>query len=212
MKWPLPPMPVFEETCGHITGFQNPKFRVLSEFYCEPSWSRYLFKIILKIIYHPSIIHLSVCLSGWCVLAVMARWRSCVTLWSSELSWMQTPQRNQWNKCCRWGSFLQVRKREDTPTYRSTHSRSTVCVRYDIVLLTFCVSILTGSTDVVSCSVHGVRDPVTAALHIVLGRYLLVWFYMIPPWIIDPNFIITFTGVGSFWSSSTVVIFIVQSS
>ncbi|XP_069563016.1 ceramide kinase-like protein isoform X1 [Brachyistius frenatus] len=27
-----------------------------------------------------------------------------------------------------------------------------------------------GSTDVVSCSVHGVRDPVTAALHIVLGR------------------------------------------
>ncbi|CAB1431560.1 unnamed protein product [Pleuronectes platessa] len=31
-----------------------------------------------------------------------------------------------------------------------------------------------GSTDVVSCSVHGVRDPVTAALHIVLGRYLLV--------------------------------------
>uniref|UniRef100_A0A3Q3XNF1 DAGKc domain-containing protein n=1 Tax=Mola mola TaxID=94237 RepID=A0A3Q3XNF1_MOLML len=30
--------------------------------------------------------------------------------------------------------------------------------------------ILTGSTDVVSCSVHGVRDPVTAALHIVLGH------------------------------------------
>ncbi|KAF0026712.1 hypothetical protein F2P81_021449 [Scophthalmus maximus] len=27
-----------------------------------------------------------------------------------------------------------------------------------------------GSTDVVSCSVHGVRDPVTAALHIVLGK------------------------------------------
>ncbi|XP_076602975.1 ceramide kinase-like protein [Chaetodon auriga] len=27
-----------------------------------------------------------------------------------------------------------------------------------------------GSTDVVSCSVHGVRDPVTAALHIVLGH------------------------------------------
>ncbi|XP_014908520.1 ceramide kinase-like protein isoform X1 [Poecilia latipinna] len=26
-----------------------------------------------------------------------------------------------------------------------------------------------GSTDVVSCSVHGVRDPVTAALHVVLG-------------------------------------------
>nr|XP_020465121.1 ceramide kinase-like protein [Monopterus albus] len=30
--------------------------------------------------------------------------------------------------------------------------------------------IFTGSTDVVSCSVHGVRDPVTAALHIVLGH------------------------------------------
>uniref|UniRef100_A0A096M0L6 Ceramide kinase-like n=1 Tax=Poecilia formosa TaxID=48698 RepID=A0A096M0L6_POEFO len=28
----------------------------------------------------------------------------------------------------------------------------------------------TGSTDVVSCSVHGVRDPVTAALHVVLGH------------------------------------------
>ncbi|KAF1382818.1 hypothetical protein PFLUV_G00147740 [Perca fluviatilis] len=27
-----------------------------------------------------------------------------------------------------------------------------------------------GSTDVVSCSVHGVRDPVTAALHIILGH------------------------------------------
>ncbi|XP_043987351.1 ceramide kinase-like protein isoform X4 [Gambusia affinis] len=27
-----------------------------------------------------------------------------------------------------------------------------------------------GSTDVVSCSVHGVRDPVTAALHVVLGH------------------------------------------
>uniref|UniRef100_A0A3B5MXR4 Ceramide kinase-like n=1 Tax=Xiphophorus couchianus TaxID=32473 RepID=A0A3B5MXR4_9TELE len=27
-----------------------------------------------------------------------------------------------------------------------------------------------GSTDVVSCSVHGVRDPVTATLHIVLGH------------------------------------------
>ncbi|KAG7220949.1 hypothetical protein INR49_010198 [Caranx melampygus] len=27
-----------------------------------------------------------------------------------------------------------------------------------------------GSTDVVSCSVHGVRDPVTAALHIILGK------------------------------------------
>ncbi|XP_028292022.1 ceramide kinase-like protein [Gouania willdenowi] len=27
-----------------------------------------------------------------------------------------------------------------------------------------------GSTDVISCSVHGVRDPVTAALHIVLGH------------------------------------------
>lgn len=31
---------------------------------------------------------------------------------------------------------------------------------------------LSGSTDVVSCSVHGVRDPVTAALHIILGT---VW-------------------------------------
>ncbi|XP_037344510.2 ceramide kinase-like protein isoform X1 [Pungitius pungitius] len=31
-----------------------------------------------------------------------------------------------------------------------------------------------GSTDVVSCSVHGVRDPVTAALHIVLGHRLQV--------------------------------------
>ncbi|XP_068184685.1 ceramide kinase-like protein [Antennarius striatus] len=31
-----------------------------------------------------------------------------------------------------------------------------------------------GSTDVVSCSVHGVRDPVTAALHIVLGHLLQV--------------------------------------
>uniref|UniRef100_A0A3Q2CQX5 Ceramide kinase-like n=1 Tax=Cyprinodon variegatus TaxID=28743 RepID=A0A3Q2CQX5_CYPVA len=30
--------------------------------------------------------------------------------------------------------------------------------------------LLSGSTDVVSCSVHGVRDPVTAALHIVLGH------------------------------------------
>lgn len=31
-----------------------------------------------------------------------------------------------------------------------------------------------GSTDVVSCSVHGVRDPVTAALHIILGKaYML---------------------------------------
>uniref|UniRef100_A0A3B3DMJ2 Ceramide kinase-like n=1 Tax=Oryzias melastigma TaxID=30732 RepID=A0A3B3DMJ2_ORYME len=29
---------------------------------------------------------------------------------------------------------------------------------------------ITGSTDVVSCSVHGVRDPVTAALHIILGH------------------------------------------
>lgn len=28
----------------------------------------------------------------------------------------------------------------------------------------------TGSTDVVSCSVHGVRDPATAAMHIVLGK------------------------------------------
>ncbi|XP_061696899.1 ceramide kinase-like protein isoform X2 [Syngnathoides biaculeatus] len=27
-----------------------------------------------------------------------------------------------------------------------------------------------GSTDVVSCSVHGVRDPVTAAIHIILGH------------------------------------------
>ncbi|XP_070694631.1 ceramide kinase-like protein [Pempheris klunzingeri] len=27
-----------------------------------------------------------------------------------------------------------------------------------------------GSTDVISCSVHGVRDPVTAALHIILGH------------------------------------------
>ena len=34
--------------------------------------------------------------------------------------------------------------------------------------------ILTGSTDVVSCSVHGVRDPVTAALHIVLGKLSLL--------------------------------------
>uniref|UniRef100_A0A3B4BF95 DAGKc domain-containing protein n=1 Tax=Periophthalmus magnuspinnatus TaxID=409849 RepID=A0A3B4BF95_9GOBI len=31
-----------------------------------------------------------------------------------------------------------------------------------------------GSTDIVSCSVHGVRDPVTAALHIILGHVLLV--------------------------------------
>uniref|UniRef100_UPI0037E7E14C ceramide kinase-like protein n=1 Tax=Semicossyphus pulcher TaxID=241346 RepID=UPI0037E7E14C len=31
-----------------------------------------------------------------------------------------------------------------------------------------------GSTDVVSCSVHGVRDPVTAAMHIVLGHKQLV--------------------------------------
>ncbi|XP_040004788.1 ceramide kinase-like protein [Xiphias gladius] len=31
-----------------------------------------------------------------------------------------------------------------------------------------------GSTDVVSCSVHGVRDPVTATLHIVLGHLQLV--------------------------------------
>ncbi|XP_008326428.1 ceramide kinase-like protein [Cynoglossus semilaevis] len=30
--------------------------------------------------------------------------------------------------------------------------------------------IFTGSTDVVSCSVHGVRDPVTAALHVILGH------------------------------------------
>lgn len=28
----------------------------------------------------------------------------------------------------------------------------------------------TGSTDVVSCSVHGLRDPTTAAMHIVLGN------------------------------------------
>ncbi|KAM3837952.1 ceramide kinase-like protein, partial [Diretmus argenteus] len=27
-----------------------------------------------------------------------------------------------------------------------------------------------GSTDIVSCSVHGVRDPVTAAMHIILGH------------------------------------------
>ncbi|KAM7406746.1 hypothetical protein PAMA_002790 [Pampus argenteus] len=27
-----------------------------------------------------------------------------------------------------------------------------------------------GSTDVISCSVHGVRDPVTAALHIIMGH------------------------------------------
>lgn len=31
----------------------------------------------------------------------------------------------------------------------------------------------TGTTDVVSCSVHGVRDPVTAALHIILGKFSL---------------------------------------
>lgn len=36
-----------------------------------------------------------------------------------------------------------------------------------------CLSVFTGSTDVVSCSVHGVRDPVTAALHVVLGRFYL---------------------------------------
>lgn len=28
----------------------------------------------------------------------------------------------------------------------------------------------TGSTDVISCSVYGVRDPATAAMHIVLGK------------------------------------------
>lgn len=33
--------------------------------------------------------------------------------------------------------------------------------------------IFTGTTDVVSCSVHGVRDPVTAALHIILGKFSL---------------------------------------
>lgn len=68
-------------------------------------------------------------LSGWCVLVEMVRWQSCVTLWFSGLSWMLTLQRNQWNQCCHWGSFLLVR--EDTPSYhlqyQSKACRSKLC-------------------------------------------------------------------------------------
>lgn len=59
-------------------------------------------------------------------------------------------------------------EREDTP-----HIDSPTIHLHSVSLLALCLSIFTGSTDVVSCSVHGVRDPVTAALHIVLGRFYL---------------------------------------
>ena len=38
-----------------------------------------------------------------------------------------------------------------------------VCVH---LFLSLCIL---GSTDIISCSVHGVRHPITAALHIILG-------------------------------------------
>lgn len=47
-------------------------------------------------------------------------------------------------------------------THTHAHTRTHI---YDMVCVHF-----TGSTDVVSCSVHGVRDPPTAAMHIVLGK------------------------------------------
>lgn len=107
------------------------------------------------------------CLSGLCVLVGMVRWQSCVMLWPSELSWMLILQRNQWNQCCHLESFLLVRERQ---TLLQSHSMSMHTLWTDTVC--YFLPIFTGSTDVVSCSVHGVRDPVTAALHIVLGMSL----------------------------------------
>lgn len=103
-------------------------------------------------------------LSAWCVSAGMGRWPSCVTLWSSEHSWMLILQKNQWNQCCPLESFLLVRHRERDIHLHSLPER---VFYYHLIL--------TGSTDVVSCSVHGVRDPVTAALHIVLGKLGLLF-------------------------------------
>uniref|UniRef100_A0A3Q2VLR8 Ceramide kinase-like n=1 Tax=Haplochromis burtoni TaxID=8153 RepID=A0A3Q2VLR8_HAPBU len=56
----------------------------------------------------------------------------------------------------------------------SSHKKEAVHIYRDHVAPLFKMADIrtdiTGSTDVVSCSVHGVRDPVTAALHIVLGH------------------------------------------
>lgn len=62
----------------------------------------------------------------------------------------------------------------DSTACRSTHTHTQyVSHIFSFYSLSVCLSVSTGSTDVVSCSVHGVRDPVTAALHIVLGRFYL---------------------------------------
>uniref|UniRef100_A0A3B5QIU3 Ceramide kinase-like n=1 Tax=Xiphophorus maculatus TaxID=8083 RepID=A0A3B5QIU3_XIPMA len=56
----------------------------------------------------------------------------------------------------------------------SSHKKEAVHIYRDHVAPLFKMADIrtdiTGSTDVVSCSVHGVRDPVTAALHVVLGH------------------------------------------
>ena len=43
-----------------------------------------------------------------------------------------------------------------------------ICVLLYVCLIHLSLWI-SGSTDIISCSVHGVRHPITAALHIILG-------------------------------------------
>lgn len=77
-------------------------------------------------------------------------------------------------------------EREENPyiyIYMYTNIRPTLCRSTSIHTKRYqtggfaLLSIFPGSTDVVSCSVHGVRDPVTAALHIVLGTFYLFHVY-----------------------------------
>lgn len=89
--------------------------------------------------------------------------------WCSELSWMPTLQWNQWSRCCHLESYRLVIEL----TQKHSEQISAECQKCQF----YCLSTSSGSTDVVSCSVHGVRDPVTAALHIVLGESPPSFFY-----------------------------------
>lgn len=105
--------------------------------------------------------------AGWFVWAGTARWPSCATPWCSEPSWTPTLRCGPSSPFCRWESYLRVRP--VAQCHRAGRgAQAVLSLSETICLLLSPVS--SGSTDVVSCSVHGVRDPVTAALHIILGN------------------------------------------
>lgn len=84
------------------------------------------------------------------------------------------PQSSAWSRLSRKSSETSAATGNHSCWWERGHpSHRFACYLHPVSLLALYLSVFTGSTDVVSCSVHGVRDPVSAALHIVLGRFHL---------------------------------------